>query len=276
MVFFVLFILIKFILVRRNVVDLLWLYKQLRPEALAFIVFLIRQLNFFMNNLSDIGLGISVSWKQAMQTKAFRSRLISAHFFLVSVILILPHFFDFIEDREGILLIDPFLNLIPAVDLSLPVFVCIWGTTALLLYRCASDPSMYITAIYGFVIVIFARIITISLVPLDPPEGLIPLIDPISNLAYGRADYITKDLFFSGHTSSQFLTFLCLTNRKDKIIALISTILVGSMVLVQHVHYTIDVITAPFFTYGCYWLGRELSLSRWYKAYLPLPKKIEM
>lgn len=227
-----------------------------------------------MNTSSNIDLEIFVSWKQAMQTKAFRNRLIIAHVFLVGVILVLPHFFDFIEQREGILLFDPILNLIPAKDLSLPVFVCIWGTTALLLYRCASDPRIYITAIYGFVIVIFTRILTISLVPLDPPEGLIPLIDPISNLAYGRADYITKDLFFSGHTSSQFLTFLCLTNRKDKTIALISTVLVGSMVLMQHVHYTIDVIAAPVFTYGCYWLGREISLSSWYKAYLPLPKKI--
>lgn len=228
-----------------------------------------------MNTLSNIDLEISVSWKQAMRSVAFRNRLVIAHIFLVGVILILPHFFDFIEQREGILLFDPILSLVPAKDLSLPVFVCIWGTTALLLYRCASDPRIYITAIYGFVIVIFARILTISLVPLDPPEGLIPLIDPISNLAYGQADYITKDLFFSGHTSSQFLTFLCLTGRRDKAIALISTILVGSMVLIQHVHYTIDVLAAPVFTYGCYWLGREISLSIWYKAYLPLSKKVE-
>lgn len=228
-----------------------------------------------MNTLSTIDLEISVSWKQAMQSVVFRSRLVTAHVFLLGVILILPHFFDFIEQREGILLFDPILNLLPAKDLSLPVFVCIWGTTALLLYRCASNPRIYITAIYGFIIIILARILTISLVPLDPPDGLIPLIDPISNLAYGQADYITKDLFFSGHTSSQFLTFLCLTGRRDKTIALISTILVGSMVLIQHVHYTIDVLAAPIFTYGCYWLGREISLSRWYKTYLPLSKKVE-
>jgi hypothetical protein len=225
-----------------------------------------------MNTLSNTNQLLSVSWKQAMQSLAFRNRLITAHFFLVSIVLILPHFFDFIEQREGILLYDPILNLISASDLSLPVFICVWGATALLLYRCASSPMIYIKAIYGFVLLLFVRIITISLVPLNAPEGLIPLIDPISNLAYGRADYITKDLFFSGHTSSQFLIFLCLTNRKDKAIALISTILVGSMVLIQHVHYSIDVIAAPIFTYGCYWLGREISLNRWYKAHLALTK----
>ena len=226
-----------------------------------------------MNTLPSASEGGFVSWKPAIQSAAFRNRLIVVHILLISVVSFLPHFFDFIEQREGILLFDPILNSISPRDLSLPVFICIWGTTALLLYRCVSNPMIYITAIYGFVIVLFFRIITISLVPLNAPEGLIPLIDPISNLAYGRADYITKDLFFSGHTSSQFLMFLCLTKRKDKAIALISTILVGSMVLIQHVHYSIDVFAAPIFTYGCYWIGREISLPSWYKMHLAFVKR---
>lgn len=213
-----------------------------------------------------------ITWNQAMQSWAFKRRLLVGHFFLISVVMMLPYFFDIIELREGILLYDPVLNLIPAVDLSIPVFICIWSTIALLLFRCLSNPTLYITAVYGFVIVLFARILTISLVPLETPEGLIPLIDPISNLAYGRADYITKDLFFSGHTSSQFLIFLCFNDRRDKALALTSTILVGSMVLIQHVHYTIDVLAAPLFTYGCYNLGKRLSLSKWYEAHISLVK----
>lgn len=201
-----------------------------------------------------------LSWRSATQNLNFRFRLIIGHLLLIALVLFLPHFFDFIESREGILLADPLIDLIPAKDLSFPIFISIWGITALLLYRCVHNPTIYITAIYGFSFIIIARIITIFLVPLDPPIGLIPLIDPISNLAYGRADYITKDLFFSGHTSSQFLFFLCLTKRSDKTLAMLSTILVGSMVLIQHVHYTIDVLAAPVFTYACFWIGNELSI----------------
>lgn len=228
-----------------------------------------------MNSLSTISQEIPMSWKQATQSTTFRGRLILGHFLLICLVLALPQFFDYIEAREGFLLTDPLLNLIPARDLSLPVFICIWGTTALLLYRCVSNPAIYMTAIYGFVFIILARILTISLIPLNAPEGLIPLIDPISNLAYGKADYITKDLFFSGHTSSQFLIFLCLTDKKDRTIALISTLLVGSMVLIQHVHYTVDVLAAPVFTYACVWLGKEFSLKRAFKAspHLSIPKK---
>ena len=207
-----------------------------------------------------------LNWRLAAQNLNFRYRLIIGHLLLISLVLFLPHFFDFIESREGILLADPIIDLIPAKDLSLPIFISIWGITALLLYRCVHNPTIYITAIYGFSFIIIARIITIFLVPLDPPVGLIPLIDPISNIAYGSAEYITKDLFFSGHTSSQFLFFLCLTKRSDRMFALLSTVLVGAMVLIQHVHYTIDVLAAPVFTYACFWIGKELSVKAAFKT----------
>lgn len=216
---------------------------------------------------------ITITWKQAMQSWAFRSWLIAGHILFIVLLFVLPRFFDHIELRDGVLLYDPLLDLLPAKDLSTPLFICIWGTAAWLLYRCFFNPAIMITALYGFILVLFTRMLTISLVPLEAPIGLIPLIDPISNIAYGKADFITKDLFFSGHTSTMFLIFLCFNSKTDKLVALISTILVASMVLIQHVHYSIDVFAAPVFTYACFWLGREIALSGWYKAYLATAKE---
>jgi len=226
-----------------------------------------------MQGLLPNNQAITITWKQAMQSWAFKSWLIAGHMLFIVLLLVLPHFFDHIELRDGSPLYDPLLRLLPVIDLSTPIFICIWGTTALLLYRCFSNPAIMITYLYGFILVLFFRMLTISLVPLDPPFGLIPLVDPISNMAYGKAGFITKDLFFSGHTSTMFLMFLCLTNKWDKRIALLSTLLVGSMVLIQHVHYSIDVLAAPLCTSICYWVGREIAWSGWYKAYMATAKE---
>ena len=95
----------------------------------------------------------------------------------------------------------------------------------------------------------------IGLISLNPPAGLIPLADPITNQFYG-AHYITHDLFFSGHTTTVFLIFLCLKKKWDRIYALFG---IHSywvfFLLVQHVHYTIDVLAAPVFTYAAYRLA---------------------
>ena len=50
--------------------------------------------------------------------------------------------------------------------------------------------------------------------------------------------------------------FLCLKKRADKVLALLATIIIGVFVLVQHVHYTMDVVMAPIITYFL-WIGSK-------------------
>jgi membrane-associated phospholipid phosphatase len=105
-----------------------------------------------------------------------------------------------------------------------------------------------------------ARILTISILPLNPPAGIITLKDPIANIAYGgNGIFITKDLFYSGHTGNMFLFFLCLQHKWDKIIALAASFIVGILVMVQHIHYSIDVIAAFIFTYFIYLGAKKLA-----------------
>ena len=105
--------------------------------------------------------------------------------------------------------------------------------------------------LWAYNVVTLLRMSFIGLISLNPPLGLIPLADPITNLFYGK-DYITHDLFFSGHTTTVFLIFLCLKRKNDRIFALFASVSVGFLLLVQHVHYTADVVAAPVFTYAVY------------------------
>ncbi|MNT60082.1 hypothetical protein D3C72_1976390 [compost metagenome] len=117
---------------------------------------------------------------------------------------------------------------------------------------------MCLTALWSFIFLCIARIITISLVPLDPPTDIVHLSDPCSIFFY-HANVITKDLFFSGHTATVFLVALCLERKRDKMIAYVASGIIAVLLLIQHVHYTIDIIAAPFFMWICWYLGKAMA-----------------
>lgn len=176
--------------------------------------------------------------------------MISTVVILIIVVLSLPTFFNYIEQRKGAYLHDLILQHIPAADVSLLTFLIIWSMSGWVIIRCIQRPSFALLMLMSFTLLCLARMVSIVMVPLDPPDGLIKLNDPLTSLIYGGKDkFITKDLFFSGHTSNMFLMYLCLERKSDKRMALIASILVACLVLIQHVHYTVDVLFAFVFTY---------------------------
>ncbi len=202
----------------------------------------------------------NITWSKAWQLKSFRNKTIISLFLVAIILLFLPSFFGFIEKREGIVLQDYVLDAIPPMDVSIPTFIVIWGMVLLVFFRIYQNPRLFLVIAYGFILMCLCRILTISLLPLNPPPGLITLKDPIANIAYGgNGTFITKDLFYSGHTGNMFLFFLCLEAKWDKIIALTASFLIGFLVLIQHIHYSIDVISAFIFTYFLYLGAKKLA-----------------
>jgi hypothetical protein len=197
------------------------------------------------------------NWAQAFKNPLFRKNFWVVVVGVTICLSLLPYFFQIIERRNGMSLHDPVLEILPAKDVSLPIFSMVWLMAGLMLVRCFQDPKFMLLAFCSFTVFLCSRFITISLLPLNPPADLIRLVDPLTNSFYGK-DFITKDLFYSGHTASQFLFFFCLNRRRDKQFALISGIAIGILVLVQHVHYTIDVLAAPIFAYLCYFVAKKL------------------
>ena len=202
----------------------------------------------------------TISWSDAWQLKRFRYKTIIALFLVAIILIMLPTFFAFIEKRDGMVLQDYVLDAVPAMDVSIPTFTIIWSVVLLVFYRIYQNPRLFLLVAYGFILMCVLRMLTISLLPLNPPPGLIVLKDPIANIAYGgNGIFITKDLFYSGHTGNMFLFFLCLQHKWDKIIALTASFLVGILVMVQHIHYSIDVIAAFLFTFFIYLGAKKLA-----------------
>jgi hypothetical protein len=202
-------------------------------------------------------MGVQFNWKKAWGISIFKQYVLIGLALLIILLIAFPFFFNFIEGRAGRSINDILLNSIPAINVSNWVFTIIWSMALLTIVRCVQEPQIFLLFLWGFIILSLSRMISIIALPLNPPNELIELIDPISNSFYG-SKFITKDLFYSGHTATQFLMFLCLQKKGDKLVTFISTIAIGVLVLIQHVHYTIDVIAAPFFTYVVFIITKRI------------------
>jgi len=190
-------------------------------------------------------------WAKAWKILSFRWKFGAGLVILASILISFPYFFNAIEARNGFVFEDIVLRWIPARNVSVAVFFLIWSSCLLLIIRIYRDPMMLLVTLWAYDVVTLVRMASIGLISLNPPAGLIPLSDPITNQFYGQ-HYITHDLFFSGHTTTVFLIFLCLKKKTDRIYTLFASLTLAVLLLVQHVHYTIDVLAAPFFTYAVY------------------------
>ena len=177
---------------------------------------------------------------------------------LIATLIFFTHFINSVEARNGVELNDPVLKLFHPVDLSGFIFSIIYLSIIIGLITLLVDPKRLVIALQVYTLIVMIRIITLYLTPLNAPGNMIPLIDPIVN-NFGTGQLLTKDLFFSGHTATMFFLFLVSENKKIKLIFLLGFVIIAIAVLLQHVHYTIDVIAAPFFTYTAF---RIILLSR--------------
>ncbi len=80
----------------------------------------------------------------------------------------------------------------------------------------------------------------------DPLQAFAELLSPWQVFARDKmAAYLTKDLFFSGHTATTFLLLLYLWRYpRLRLPAVIGHVAVVASVFLSHLHYTIDVLGA--------------------------------
>ncbi|MCB0597052.1 MAG: hypothetical protein H6557_21035 [Lewinellaceae bacterium] len=195
-------------------------------------------------------------WSKAWKRLRFRIGTFLSVFVLLMNWIVLPSFFQFLEQRPGALLDDPVLRILPAKDFSEAIFFLIYLSLLYLIGRSVFSPAVFIRFLTSYALLLLMRVATLYMVPLDPPEGLIPMPDPWTPFFAG-AQALTRDLFFSGHTSTAFLVFLSLTGKGEKAVALAVVAMIALLLLFQHIHYTIDVVAAIPFAYLCYRISKK-------------------
>ena len=159
-------------------------------------------------------------------------------------------FAGWVESRPGVVLDDPLLSVLPAVDLSWPIFVVIYGGLLAGLLLMIRRPHALLHFLRAYTLLVLIRIVVMYVTPLDPPEGMILLVDPLAGAGPGGA--LTRDLFFSGHTATMVLLLLSMRGTRSRVLFALAAIGLASMLLLQHVHYTVDVLAAVVFAWTCY------------------------
>jgi len=150
---------------------------------------------------------------------------------------------------------DLILDNVPVVNVN---FVFTDGAMLFVLFLAAVvlyEPKRIPFTVKSVALFIIIRSAFVTLTHLAPPLGR-SYIDP-TDILYRVSS--GDDLFFSGHTGLPFLIAIILWQHKPLRYAFLAlTLISGTSVLLGHLHYSIDVFSALFITYGIFHISRWL------------------
>lgn len=154
---------------------------------------------------------------------------------------------------------DLLLDNLPIVNLNLVIIEgALFGFLAVGIYLVFFRPRHILFVLKSLALLVAARAIFISLTHVGIYPGQ---ITPGVGIFDGLYTYLNLQtgFFFSGHTALPFLMALIFWNeqRTRNIFLLLSAVFAGA-VLLAHVHYSIDVLAAPFIAYGIFTIVKKL------------------
>ncbi|MBK9293539.1 MAG: hypothetical protein IPM57_03705 [Oligoflexia bacterium] len=197
------------------------------------------------------------NWQIALKDRRFAIWFLVILSLFVTTALFVRWFLVYNDTRMGASFDDPILKLFNPIDLTWPIFIIEHSAVVVGIYIMLKTPHQFSRWGLSYIFLLIVRTLTLWLVPLEPPPQMILLIDPIISIFVG-ANTPVKDLFFSGHTATAFLLYLGLQGHKYAKLYLLITIAVGIMIILQHAHYSIDVLVAPPFALLVYSMATRI------------------
>ena len=195
------------------------------------------------------------AWRSAWREPSFRTAIFTALAVAMPIIIGLPLFFDHIGAKPGWVPPDPLVTRFGPVDVTWLTFLVLYGGILVSVVRALPAPYLIVRGMHAYVLLQFLRMLAMELVTLEPPADIIPLIDPVTVVFYPGGVPFLKDLFFSGHTATLALMVFISRGAIARWSMVVATLAVAVLVVLQHVHWTIDVLAAPLFT----WLAWRMS-----------------
>ncbi len=191
-------------------------------------------------------------WKDYWSSYKYRQELYLSLVCWLVIVAIHPIVLEFVEFRNIRLpLNDWLLNILPCTNFSTPIFMLLYSVCIYGIASCIQRPALLLFALQSYMLVQFVRLCTLLLLPLDSPANLEPLRDPLLEFTFYKGNCYTRDLFFSGHVATMATFYFLEYKPLAKKILLAAAIAMSVMILIQHIHYSIDVVGGWLAAYYC-------------------------
>lgn len=147
---------------------------------------------------------------------------------------------------------DLFLSILPVVNLNLIIVEGALAAMAFSIILVLSKPQYLLFTLKAAAIFIATRAMFIAVTHVGIYPGQVNPDNGFFDRIYTGLG-LEAGFFFSGHTGLPLLMALIFWNKKFWRYAYIAiSIIFGIAVLFAHVHYTIDVLAAPYMTYSIF------------------------
>jgi len=153
---------------------------------------------------------------------------------------------------------DLILDNVPVVDLSFIIIEFAFVSIIVGTFFVLSKPRYILFSLKALALFIIIRALFISLTHVGfYPNHIEPGLGFFDNL-YSYLNF-QLGFFFSGHTGLPFLMALIFWEKRLwRYVFLLLSFVFGVAVLLAHIHYSIDVLAAPFMAYGIFTIAYYL------------------
>ena len=197
-----------------------------------------------------------INWKKFLSKRSNFIELFFCVIYFLLVSFLFKKYLVVYETIPGIQLYDILLEYFKPADVSVYIFVLLYTIIFYNYLFLLAYPRMLVCFFIFYATCLLIRFILLTFINLEPPLMYQEFSDPILSSSTYEGIKITKDLFFSGHMVTAFCSYFAMPNRTLKIVFLVGSIALALLLIIQHVHYTIDILgayVAVFLIYRVYY-----------------------
>lgn len=200
-----------------------------------------------------------ISHKAFWEKDTIQSLVIGVVFFCMALV-IQNIANNYVLSIQGTPVTDTILNILPTWDINAFIILFSLSFTLMIFVIIFSNPKYLLFSIKAVATFLIIRSFFISLTHLgDYPQHIIFDTNIIWYRLYNIFYNTQNDFFFSAHTGLPFLMGLIFFRAPFlRNICFFVSYILGVSVLIGHIHYSIDVFSAPFMSYGIFRLSRLL------------------